>query len=403
MPPTDHRTPAPQTPAQWAVRWHAVALATLLLASVPVVHLVWHGLLGRQEPPIRSRGQYTAPAATWANVLDGSWMPAKERELREASPIAWWLRSGWNELLFRAGTPRSERVQVGRDEWFFLAATVAPDRALFERRAAVRQRVFATVRDAVRAAGGELFVWLVPDKARVYPEYAFAGGELPAAKAPLYGEVLGELRGLGIATADMAAALAAARTALPAEELYFRRDTHWRPQGALAAARAVAAAIEGGDLGRWLSPRGEVELAGKDSIRMVGDLTALLGLATVEVAHAGGWHAEPMSLLTERLAETRDYYGIVRRERGAALPIGGDDDAAEVWVAGTSFSEENGWKALSLALGRPVRVVLARGAGGTEPARALLQRLAQGARPKVVVWEIVERGLLEDEWADPRL
>ena len=38
-------TPA-QTPAQWAVRWHGLVVVALLLASVPVVHLFGHGLLG---------------------------------------------------------------------------------------------------------------------------------------------------------------------------------------------------------------------------------------------------------------------------------------------------------------------------------------------------------------------
>jgi alginate O-acetyltransferase complex protein AlgJ len=392
-----------QTPAQWAVRWHGVVLAALLLASVPIVHLCWHGLLGHGEPLIRSRGQATAPAPTLANVQDGSWMLAKERELREASPVAWWLRSSWNEALFRAGAPRSRQVHVGGDDWFFLQATVAPDRARFDRRVAVRRNFFTAVRDRVRATGAELVVLVVPDKARVYPEFAFAGGALPAAKATTYRDVLGELGALGIATVDVDAALAAARAGSPGDDLYFRHDTHWRPTGALIAARAAALAIEGGPLAAQLSPRRQVELFGKESIRMVGDLTAMLGLATVEVGEPGSTHAVPMSLLTERLAETRDYHGIALREGGRSLPLYGDSKDAEILVAGTSFSEENGWKALSLALGRPVRAVLERGAGGTEPARAVVRELERGARPKLVIWEFVERGLFEDEWRAPEL
>lgn len=398
---TEPTARTPQTSAQWAVRWHGVVLAALLCASVPVLHLVWHGLLGRSEPPYRSRALAASPAPTRENVLDGSWMLAKERELRELSPVAWHLRSSWNELLFRAGIVRSTQVRVGRDGWFFLAPTVAPDRATFERRIDVRRRFFTTVRDRVRAAGGELFVWLVPDKARVYPEFVFAGGELPAGKQPVYGEVLAELQALGIATADVASALAAARAADPATELYYRRDTHWRPLGALAAARAAAVAIEGGPLGARLSPRRGVELHGKETIELLGDLSALLGLATVEVPDPGGTHAAPLSLLTLGLTEPREYYGIALREGGPPQQLSGEVDA-EILVAGTSFSEENGWKALSLALGRPVRAVLERGAGGVEPARAVLRELDRGARPALVIWEIVERGLYEAEWADPR-
>ena len=83
-------TPA-QTPAQWAVRWHGLVVVALLLASVPVVHLFWHGLLGRDEPLLRTRSQLPAPVATVDNVFDGRWMLTKERQLREDSPVVWWL------------------------------------------------------------------------------------------------------------------------------------------------------------------------------------------------------------------------------------------------------------------------------------------------------------------------
>lgn len=388
------------TSAQLAVRWHVVVVATLLLASVPVVHLVWHVVLGHEAPPIRTRGQVDAPAPTAANVLDGSWTTAKELELREASPIVWWLRSGWNEALYRAGLPRSAHVHFGRDEWFFLQSTVAPDRAAFQRRREVRRRFFTAVRDRVRAAGAELFVSLVPDKARVYPELAFAGGALPEAVQPAYGEVLAELDALGIATVDIAAAMAATRAAAPAQELYYRRDTHWRPEGALVAAQAAAAVIDAGPLGARLSPRVQVELFGKETVRLIGDLAAMCGLGTIE-SEAG--HALPMSLLTERLAEDRSYYGIVVREQGRPLPLYGDKPDAEIVVAGTSFSQD-GWLALALALGRPVRHVFERGAGGTGPIRTVLRQLDDPdvARPRLVIWEIVERGLFEPEWRDPR-
>ena len=394
--------PAPvATSAQLAVRWHVVVGAALLLASVPIVHLVWHVLLGHDVPVIRTRGQAAAPPPTAANVFDGSWMPAKERELQEASPIVWWLRSGWNEALYRAGLPRSAHVHFGRDEWFFLQATVRPDRELFLQRREVRRRFFTAVRDRVRAAGAELFVSLVPDKARLHPELAFADGVLPGAVQPNYGEVLAELHALGIPTVDLVAAVATARAAAPAQELWFRRDTHWRPEGALVAAQAIAAAIEAGPIGARLSPRVQVELFGKETIRLIGDLTAMCGLGTIE-AEAG--HALPMSLLTERLAEDRSYYGIVLRDQGRPLPLHGDTPDAEVVVAGTSFAIENGWKALSVALGRPVRAVEARGAGGTEPIRTVLRQLDDPAvaRPRLVIWEIVERGLFEPEWRDPR-
>jgi hypothetical protein len=405
MPEANQR--APQTPAQttaqWAVRWHGIVLAAALVASVPLFHAIWHGVLGREQPPIHSRGQTPAPALTGSAAKDGSWMLAEEKHLREQSPIVWWLRSGWNELRYRFGVLHSDEVHFGRGDWLFLAPTVAPDREGFEAATANRRRFLGEVRDRVRAAGAELFVMVVPDKARVYPEFAFADGRIPDAKEPIYRMLLADLAALDIATFDLAAAMAAARAAAPDQELYFRRDTHWRPMGALAAGRAAAAAIEAGPLGARLSPRRNLVLAGSESVRLVGDLTAMLGIGTVEAPDQPGRHTVPMSFLAESLAETRDYYGVSLLEDGRLLPMSGKDADAEVLVMGTSFSEENGMKALSLSLGRPVRLTFVYGADGLGPVRKGMEEMASGTRARVVVWELVERGFLEAAWRDPHL
>lgn len=394
---------SPQTPAQWAVRWFGVAAGALLIASVPLVHVGWHVVLGHEDPPIRTRGQVPAPEPTWENVLDGTWMLAEERHLREASPVVWWLRSSWNEARYRAGAPQSDQVHVARDDWFFIMQAVWPDRPAFDAAAQKRRQFLRSVRERVEAAGARLFLMVVPDKARVYADIAYAGAGMPAAKEPVYGLLLADLAAAGIETVDLAAAMAAERAASPDEELYFRRDTHWRPAGALAGARAAAAAIEGGPLGPLLSPRRQMEPGGMEAIRLVGDLTAMLGLGTIEVPDATGMRTVPLSLLSERLAETRQYYGVVERDGQRSIPVRGDDADAEILVIGTSFSEENGLKALSLCLGRRVRGVIERGADGMKPLRSALPELARGTRAKIVIWELVERGFLEPVWMDPRL
>ncbi len=392
-----------QTPAQWAVRWFGVVAVLGVLAFVPLWHLVWHVALGRERPIYETRSQIAAPPATVAALRDGSWMIREERYLREASPLTWWLRGSLNESLYRLGVPQSRQVHFGKDEWFFDAGAVAPDVAAFDRAAPNRQRFLREVRDLVRAAGAELFVVVEPDKARVYPDKAYADGVLPAAKAPIYGRILAELADAGIATVDVAAAMAAARAAAPDEELYFRRDTHWRPAGALAAGRAVAAALEQ-RFGERLGPRLAIELGNQTSVRAIGDLTANCGLATVECDDPViGRRTVAMSLLSEQLAEVRDYYGIVRRDGGAAVALDGKDPAAPVLLLGTSFAEENGLRAISLLLGRPVRGVLVRGVAGLAPLREALAELRHGTRAKVVVWEMVERGFFAPEWRDPRL
>ncbi|MBZ0150393.1 MAG: hypothetical protein K8J09_02590 [Planctomycetes bacterium] len=392
-----------QTPGQWAVRWFGIVFVALLLGSVPVFHLVWHVALGHEDPPLRTRSQVTMPAATTTNVLDGTWMKDAERSLREASPVVWWLRAWWNELRYRASVPECAQVHFGQREWFFLQQTVTPDTARFVANAETRRRTFAAVRDLVHAAGAELFVQIIPDKVRVYPELAFADGVLPAAVADNYRRVLDELRAEGIHTVDFAAVMAGARAADATSELYYRRDTHWRPAGALAYGAAAAAAIEQ-HFGSRLSARQPMELGEALEVRALGDLVANQGLASVELPRddGNGFRTTAMSLLTDHLGELRQYYGVKQRTAAGTVPMTGADPDAEILVIGTSFAEENGSNALALCLGRPVRTVIERGAAGILSLQKAKVELQRGTKAKVVVWEIIERGLFDPPWYPPR-
>ncbi|MFY9343614.1 MAG: hypothetical protein WAT39_14050 [Planctomycetota bacterium] len=399
---------AQQTPGQWAVRWHALVLGAVLVVSVPLLHLIWHWLLGHDEPLLRTRSQLPPPAATIADVLDGSWMLAKDRQLREDTPVTWWLRSTWNELRYRAGVPESNQVHFGKDEWFFAKEEVYPDRAAFDGAQDSRRRFLGEVRDLVRAAGAELFVVIDPDKTRIYPDYCYPDGALPACKRDNYAAILADLRALDIPTADLATAIGNERAANPEQghpdrELYYRRDTHWRPAGALAAGRAVAAAIEG-RCGDRLGPRVEMRLSGKTAVRVLCDLPANMAIGTVELADgAGGWRTAPMSLLAEHLSEVKEYYGVELRRGDTFVAMDGKDPAAEILLIGASFAEENGANAIALWLGRPLRVNIHYGATGLASLREVLPELRAGTKAKVVVWEIVERGIFDPAWRDQRL
>lgn len=397
----------PQTPGQWAVRWLALVSVALVCASVPVVHLLWHGVLGNDVPIIRTRGQKDAPVATVDNVLSGEWMLKKERELQEASPVVWSLRGHWNELRYRAGVPQSPLVEFGKDEWFFVRTSVKPDNRGFAKAKDKRLAVFSEVRDAVRAGGAELVVVILPDKARIYPDKIFPGGVMPQSKEGNYKAILGELDSLGIINVDLATPMQQMRKTITSDalrdQLYYARDTHWRPGGALIAGQTIAAAIEQ-RLGATLKPRQTMRLNGPSNVRGVGDLTAMLGFLSVVLPDPD--HEQrpaAMSLLTHSLTEVRQYFGAeLVTEAGTAGMFGKDPDA-EILVIGSSFSEENGMVALSLGLSRPVRATIVRGAAGILPLKKALPELREGTKAKVVVWEIVERGLFEGFWLDPKL
>lgn len=403
----------PQTGGQWAVRWHGLVFFAMLTASVPLCHLLWHQLLGRDEPWLRTRSQVAAPVPTADTVLDGSWMLAKETQLREDTPVTWWLRTTWNEWRYRLGVPTSPQVHFGKDEWFFIQESVRPDRAAFERAMPARRRFLAEVRDLVRQAGAELFLVVHPDKARVYPEFCYPGGVMPSEKRDNYALILADLAAVGIPTVDLAAAFAAERAANPEVELYYHRDTHWRPAGALAASRAVAAAIEA-KFGEVLGPRSGVRVTGPTAVRLVGDLVANMGIGSIEVRDgprtgdaqldaALQWRSTPISFLCERLTELREYYGLDIERGGGFVAMDGKDPAAPILHLGASFAHENGSSGMALFLGRPVRSIIRFGAVGFDPLRVALPELRAGTRAKVVVWDIVERGFFAPGWREPKL
>jgi hypothetical protein len=345
-----------------------------------------------------------APDLTAEALLDGSWMLQKERQLREDSPVVWWLRSTWNELRYRAGVSDNRMVWVGANEWFFIMEEMFPDRAAFDRVTTQRRQMLRDVRDLVKRAGAELFVMIVPDKARVYPELAYGPGGMPPGKAGNYAAILADLADAGIPTVDLAAPMAAVRASEPERELYYHRDTHWKPQGALAAAMVVAGAIEA-RFGALLSPRRAMDLGNMMTWRLVGDLPASLGIATIERPDpvTGELRTFPMSFLSEHLAELYEYYGVEERIGNRTVPMWGDDPDAEILLIGTSFSKENGANALSLCLGRPLRKIIKVGAEGILPLESALPELQQGTRAKVVVWELVERGMFVGRWLAPKL
>lgn len=399
-----------QTHAQWAVRWFALVSVGLLCVSVPLVHVVWHGLLGHAEPPLRTRSQTELAAPEVSSLLSGDWMERAERSLQEGSPVVWWLRGHWNELRYRLGVPDSQRVRFGRRGWMYLRSTCEVAPSALRASASARRDLFVQVRDRLRQAGVGLVVAIVPDKVRVYPQYAFADGELPDGHRQQYAALLAELAALDVPAVDLEQPLRAAAAAAAAAEpgnpaaipLYYARDTHWRPGGALVASQVIAAAVEA-RFGDRLSARVAMTLTGPSTFHAVGDLTMMSGmLAVVRERPDGGERTVALSLLTDELGEAREYYGLERQAGRVALT--GDDRDAEILLVGTSFAEENGLDALAFALGRPVYGRLQNGASALPPMRTALREIERGeVLPKVVVWQIVERGLRDAPWRSGEL
>ena len=404
------RADAPQSTGQWAVRWHGVVLFCLLCLSVPLWHLTWHGLLGHERPLVQTRDSASWPTFSLASAIrarpgqppetPAAWMSQVERYLQSNSPIVWQLRGAYNEHRYQLGIYQSDAVYFGRDNWAYVAPTIDPDLEILDRHAEERARFLQQVRDRAEELGLSLVVTLVPDKVRIYPEYAYPDGQLPPGKAGVYGRLLAEFEAAGIATVDLAQALGVAKQAAD-QPVYYARDSHWRATGALAAATATAAWIESNVPASELGARLPTELGPGRSVFGLSDIVAVAGFRTFEQDTGGEYPKTlPASRVAALLSQTKNYYAVQVAGQPPIRMLAPEVlEQARVLQAGTSFSGDNGAAALRLVLGRPVETELVPGADGLQPLAECLRRAAaEPGRYRVLVWEIVERGLFSGAW-----
>lgn len=408
MPKSENPATSGQTAAQRLVRSLGAVVFLLAVFAMPVAQALWAAFAGDARDQYRTFGYVPAPEPSLGSFLEGSYMPKLERHLQESSPLVWEVRGCYNEWRFRLGLLQTEKVHIGRDGWMFYRQGMAPDAAVVDGRHERRIAVFASIKAAVKQLGAELFVVVLPDKDRVYPEFAYPEGQVPRLKAGLYPLLMQELQAAGIAHLDANAALARAKASAPEDLLYCQRDSHWTPLGARVVAESLAKSLEEGSFAGLLGPRRpDLALAAPEVVDLLPDLVGLCGMRYVmlPVPSLSARFPFPASALTRTLVESKRYYRIALagREAGevAAAELEELRSRSPIALAGTSFSGENGAAAFAWALGRVIddRVIMV-GAGSIAPMQAVLGRMvARPGRVRLVVWEMVERGVLEGDWA----
>ncbi|HLQ38870.1 MAG TPA: hypothetical protein VK348_13760 [Planctomycetota bacterium] len=392
------------TPMQHTVRRNGIGLFLLLIGSVPLLHFYWHGLRGNAAPIVATGAQVPWPhfgRAILSNAAWRAWKEAIEQHLREDTPVTWELRGRYNELRYRLGILQNPQIRVGKDGWLFMRHSLAPTAELLAQRAERRREIMAAVKRRADELGVALVVLLVPDKERIYPEFAYPDGAMPAAKSGLYGTILAELRAAGLTAVDTAAPLLAAKSG--GELLFLRGDSHWSGRGALVYGDAVARSLEQGAFAPLLGPTVNLDLPQPTRVDVVGDLLGMCGMRSYVRPGADGEFAIslPGSPLLQELMETKEYYGLsVLAADGARIPIKTLGASAAIALAGSSFSQGNGAAAVTFFLHRPVddRGVHS-GASAFRGLREVFDRLRDGTgKARLVLWEFVERAVLEDDW-----
>lgn len=316
---------------------------------------------------------YTQPQRM--NWLKGDTTRRFESHYDRLFPVKTFGTNLWAALqyvLFREGRPG---VVVGQDGWLYTQEEFRdyPDSRL---NLIANLQSISAVDAQLRQHGIQLIVALVPAKARLYPEHVDA--DAPATvHRDLYPEAQRVLAMRGVRVPDLSDALTQCKATRP---VFLRTDTHWTPDGAQCAARALAAEMGAHPTQRYIT---EVQ-----AVRWyAGDLMRYLPLTP---------YFRALLPAPDRLVEPST--SALDGETGLLA----DAPAPEVVLVGSSYSADARWNfdgALREALGKDVLNLAQTGRGPFVPMFEFLRDAANSSPVRLIVWEIPERYLLRDDHA----
>lgn len=310
----------------------------------------------------------TRPSAA---LLSGSAQRGYEQRFEQTFPLRDLARHSWTALKIAALGEVSEGAVLGLNDTLFTTEELTapaphPDFATY----------LATTKDVLSDHGITLFPIIVPDKARMRT------AELGRVRSPQYQArydlLLDQIANAGLQTVDL-------RPALSAPNSYMRTDTHWSPEGAAAAASAIAMQI--GDL---ISDHAAFRTSQTGQQAFRGDLMAF--------ADAGPWQSQ--------VGPAAEQITTYHTEAIAPQTLGLFDAApAAVALVGTSFSERADFHFLGFLKSNLKADVLSYAQAGRGPFTPMEQFLAQltdastaNETPHIVIWEIPERYI--QSWSD---
>lgn len=268
-----------------------------------------------------------------------------------------------------------DKVVVGSDGWLFLSTTVRgyPQQEEYPRLAETLTLMSGMVR-WLESQGTAVLMLLVPNKSTLIPH------RLPTVYPPfhsVYDEILVGLRDRHVDVVDVRDVLMD-----DGEALYFKGDTHWLNEGALAATRKLADRLdERFGVGRWPGDPIAAEITEFPPRRNYeGDLVEMMGLPE------DSW-------LRRRYRIDRRQIGAIDTATGKPIDM---QSPEQLMLVGTSYS--NGYNVAALLSAMSGRRIENR----TQPGRGMLfpllgpvieSMLGKRPLPKLVIWEIPERFL----------
>ena len=366
---TRNPNPRPRPSRPLTIRALGYAMLVILIGGL---------LLSTANPAVQAPAREGVGAPVLEEVLSGRWMAEYQTAYERALPIRDLATNIWALLQYAVFREGRSGVLVGEDDWLFTTEefTYTPE----SRRHAVDHAAYiAEVARRLEDRGVTLVVALVPAKARVYPD-RLGRYRMPDALLERYQGFRAELEQRGVTSPDIKSALLEARADGHA---FLRTDTHWTPEGARAAARVLAAAVEP-ELARRNAPRRSFALRAEGEREYVGDLTAFL----------------PVTPFRGRVGGVPELVSEYRLEDLEPPAIGLFDEVPHpLALVGTSYSAGDLWgfsDALRSEAEVEVMNVAEEGRGPFRPMQNYLDGdTISDVPPKIVIWEIPERYVTE--------
>jgi hypothetical protein len=207
------------------------------------------------------------------SFYDITWLPKQiESYLTDRMGFRKTLTRAHTYILFNCfGLSPTGRVIVGRDGWLFCNNGLMrlfndPGRPFTPEDLVLWRDVFEQREAWLAEQGIRYLLVIVPNKSTVYPEYL---REAPDAFRTRTDQFIECIKGSSVEVLDLRPPLMSGKGSEP---LYFRRDTHWNPYGAMLGTNAICERL-------GLPPFRLEDCTSYPDLRKIDDLASLLGLA----------------------------------------------------------------------------------------------------------------------------
>lgn len=308
--------------------------------------------------------------------VDGATQEAIEEAFDDSLPHRTMSEYIWTSIWFALFRQTAEGAVSGRSGWLFTDEEYRYDQGA-EGRLAENLEQIASTAAAFDSRGITLIVALLPDKARIYPEYL--ARSRPVGAEMRFGYAIDMLSSSGLNVPDLRAAFLAAKAEGPT---FLARDTHWTPLGAQRVAAVLAPRIAA-----EISQQTTYEMARAPDVIRRGDL-----INFVDTGPLSGWFG-----LTPEAVAQFDVFPV-----SDGLGLFDEQPPAEVVLVGTSYSADPTWgfaDFLRHEAGTDVLDLSKSGVGPFVPMQDFLDGDMESEEAvKVVVWEIPERYLTLEEY-----